>query len=490
MTSECAFNSLIVDRAYVNGQWANAQSGKKFDVYNPASGGVLTSVPDMNVEDAHEAIRIAHDSFKQWQHTTAKERSDYLRRWYELMMENKTELAKILTAEQGKPLKEAEGEIVYAASFFEWFSEEARRISGDVVQSPWKSKQMLFLRLPIGVAAMITPWNFPSAMITRKVGAALAAGCTCIVKPAEDTPLSALALAKLAEAAKIPSGVFNIVTSSSANSSAIGKVLCESPLVAGLSFTGSVGVGKILYQQCASTVKRLALELGGNAPFIVFDSANVDVAVAGAMASKFRNAGQTCVSANRIFVQSNIHDQFVERLKEVMLKSLVVGDGFDPATTQGPLINKQQLLQVDAKVKDAITKGAKVLTGGKSHAKGDLFYEPTLITEVKGNMDLCTQEVFGPVATIIKFTTEEDALALANSATTGLAGYFFSEDISQIWRVAKQLEVGMVGVNEGSISCAEGAFGGIKESGIGREGSHYGIDEYTYVKYVCFGNLN
>uniref|UniRef100_T1J0G5 Succinate-semialdehyde dehydrogenase n=1 Tax=Strigamia maritima TaxID=126957 RepID=T1J0G5_STRMM len=482
-------HNLTCNKAFVNGKWVTAQSGKMFDVYNPATGDVVASVPDMNVEDFQDAIKKAYDAFATWKNTTAKERSHHLRNWFNLMMQNQEELAKLMTAEQGKPVKESAGEIVYAASFFEWYSEECRRIYGEVVPAPVANKEMMFIRQPIGVAAMITPWNFPSAMITRKVGAALAAGCTCVIKPSEDTPLSALALGKLAEAAKIPPGVVNILTASSENAPAVGKLLCESPQVAGLSFTGSSDVGKLLYQQSASTVKKLSLELGGNAPFIVFDSANLDQAVSGILASKFRNSGQTCVSANRILIQEGIHDRLVRKLAEAMKKTLIVGDGFDSTTTQGPLINRQQALQVDEKVKDAVDKGARVLIGGKFHSKGDLFYEPTLITEAKGNMRICQEEIFGPVAVITRFRTEDDALALANASNAGLAGYFYSNDISQAWRVAKRLEVGMVGINDGLISCAEGAFGGVKESGIGREGSRHGIDEYTNIKYICFGNL-
>lgn len=482
-------HTLLCNKAYINGEWVDAQSGKTFDVYNPATGEVMGAVPDMNVEDVQDAIDKAQAAFQTWKEITAKERGQALRRWFDLMMHNQTELAKILTAEQGKPMAESMVEIAYAASFFEWYSEEARRIYGEIVPSPVKSREMMFIRQPIGVSAMITPWNFPSAMITRKVGAAIAAGCTCIVKPAEDTPFSALAIAKLAEEAKLPPGVFNVTTASNENSPVVGKHLCESSVVTALSFTGSVNVGKILYRQCASTVKRISLELGGNAPFIVFDSANVDAAVAGAMASKFRNAGQTCVSANRLFVQEGIHDRFVQKLSEAMKKSLVVGSGFDSATTQGPLINKQQVIQVNDKVQDALSKGAKLLLGGKVHPKGDLYYEPTLLTEVKGNMRVCQEEIFGPVAVVVKFRTEDEALAMANAAETGLAGYFYSNDVAQVWRVAKRLEVGMVGINDGSISCAEGAFGGVKESGIGREGSRHGIEEYTEIKYLAFGGL-
>lgn len=477
------------EEAYVDGRWVAARSGRTFRVFNPADGRELGSVPDMDEEDAREAVASARRAFRTWQTTTAKERSGRLRRWFELMIQNQEELAKVLTAEQGKPLKDAKGEIAYGASFLEWFSEEARRIGGEVVQSPSPTKEMLFVRQPIGVVGLITPWNFPNAMLARKAAAALASGCTCVVKPAEDTPYSALAMAQLAHEASIPPGVFNVVTSSRKNTPKVGRLLCEHPDVAGISFTGSTAVGKILYQQCASTVKRLSLELGGNAPFIVFDSADLDAAVEGTVASKFRCSGQTCVSANRILVQAGVFDAFVDRLARRMAETLVVGDGFDPRTTQGPLANAQQAEKVDRLVQDAVSRGATVVAGGGRHPMGDLFYQPTLLTDIDPSMLVFNEEIFGPVASIIKFRTEDEAVGIANSSNKGLAGYFFSRDIAQIWRVAKRLEMGMVGVNEGLISTAEAAFGGIKESGIGREGSRHGIDEYTYIKYICFGGL-
>lgn len=481
--------SLIKDKAFINGAWVSATSGKTFEVTNPVNGKVIASVPDMDAIDANKAIDAAHEAFQTWRDTTAKERSALLRKWFEICNKNHEELAKILTAEQGKPLAEAKGEVTYGSSFLEWFSEEARRINGDVVQAPAANKRMLFVREPIGVAAMITPWNFPNAMITRKVGAALASGCTVVVKPAEDTPLSALAVAALAEEAGIPKGVFNVVTSRLENSSEVGKALCSSSKVRALSFTGSTRVGKILYRQCADTVKKISLELGGNAPFIVFDSADVDLAVAGCMASKFRNAGQTCVSSNRILVQSGIYDKFVAKLKETVEKSVVLGDGMDNGVNQGPIINKNQFARVTRLVDDAVRKGAKVILGGSKHEIGDLFYKPTIISDMQEDMECFKEEIFGPVISIKKFETEDEALTIANNTQVGLAGYFYSNDVSQCWRVARKMETGMVGINEGMMSCAEGAFGGVKESGIGREGSKYGIDEYTEMKYLCFGNL-
>ncbi|KAF4532905.1 hypothetical protein B566_EDAN001509 [Ephemera danica] len=482
--------SLLRNQAFVDGKWVSAASGKMFDVTNPANGQTICQVPDMDASDTEIALKAAHTAFQTWEFTTAKERSILLRKWYNLLVENKDELAKIMTAESGKPIGEAATEVAYGNGFVEWFSEEARRIHGEVISSPFPTKEMLLIRRPIGVAALITPWNFPLAMITRKAGAALAAGCTCVVKPAEDTPLSALALAQLAEEAGIPRGVFNVVTSSRELTPQVGKLLCTSPLVAGISFTGSTNIGKLLYEQCAAGVKRLSLELGGNAPFIVFDSADIDKAVQGAMASKFRNCGQTCVSANRLFVHEKVFDSFVSRLSDAMKKDLILGDGATANVTQGPLINNTQAKKVDSLVQDAIKKGAKVHLGGKAAPDiGERYYEPTLLTNVNDTMQLYHEEIFGPVAVCIKFSTEAEVLTLANSSRSGLAGYFYSNDLAQIWRVAKRLETGMVGINEGIISCPEAAFGGIKESGIGREGSHYGIEEYTYIKYLCFGNL-
>ncbi|CAH1967100.1 unnamed protein product [Acanthoscelides obtectus] len=481
---------LISNKAFINGSWISASTNKEFEVINPANGQVVGKVPDMDVQDTQKAIESAAEAFKTWQFTTAKERSTLLRKWYNLLVENQESIAKIMTAESGKPLAEALGEVNYGNSFIEWFSELARNVRGEILQSPVPNKKLFVEHHPIGVAALITPWNFPHAMITRKAGAALSAGCTCVIKPAEDTPLTALALMKLAEEAGIPKGVLNVVTSSREQAPAIGKLLCESPLVAGISFTGSTQVGKILYRQCASGVKRLGLELGGNAPFIVYDSANLQNAVHSALASKFRNCGQTCVASNRFLVQDKIYDAFVSKLVEEVEK-LKIGDGSKPGINLGPLINQAQFKKVSELVDDAVSKGAEVKTGGKPVPElGEFFYKPTILTNIKENMLVYTEEVFGPVINVIKFETEDQSLQIANNTERGLAGYFFSEDVAQIFRVARKLEVGMVGVNEGLISTAEAPFGGVKESGLGREGSHHGVEDFTYIKYICVGNLN
>lgn len=481
-------DTLVRDKAYVNGSWVGAATGKSFEITNPMNSKVLCTVPDMSAEDVGTAIDAANDAFQTWRFTTAKYRSDLLRKWFNLCVSNQEGLAKLLTAEQGKPLVEARGELTYGSSYIEWFSEECRRIYGEVAQSPAPSKEMLFVRQPIGVVGMITPWNFPNAMITRKVAAALAAGCTCVVKPAEDTPLSALALGVLAEEAGIPPGVINVVTSSRSHTADVGKLMCESPKVAGISFTGSTQVGKILYRQSASTIKRLGLELGGNAAFIVFDSANLDLAVQGCMASKFRNAGQTCVSTNRVLVQESVVDEFVAKLSAAMDK-LVLGDGLADGVSQGPIINQSQFNKVCEMVDEARGQGAQLVVGGEPHQAGQLFYSPTILTNVNEEMRLYKEEIFGPVVSIRTFKTEDEAIALANDCRVGLASYFYSENISQCFRVSKKIETGMVGINEGAISAAEAAFGGIKESGLGREGSSHGLDEYTNIKYLCFGNL-
>lgn len=483
------YSSTWPTKSYVNGEWCDAKSGKTFDVINPATGKIIATVPDLDASDVQVAINSANDAFKTWKKTTAKERSDLLRNWYNILVENKEYLADVVTSEAGKPLPESLGEVAYGNSFVEWFSEEARRTYGEYVPSPIKTKEILMIRQPLGPVGLITPWNFPIAMITRKAGAALAAGCTCVIKPAENTPITALVLAKFAEDAGIPKGVINVVTASRGNTPEVGKLLCESPDIYGISFTGSTEVGKLLYKQCSSTVKRVGLELGGNAPFVVFNEADIDKAVAGAMASKFRNCGQTCVSANRFIIQKKVFAEFVDKLKTAMSK-LVMGDGKDCSVNMGPLINLAQVEKVDRIVNDAKNKGANIITGGKrALSVGERFYEPTLITNVTEDMACYIEEIFGPVAVCIEFDTEEEGLKIANSTNRGLAGYFYSSDISQIWRVAKELEVGMVGVNEGIISSTEAAFGGIKESGLGREGSHHGVDEYTEIKYICFGNL-
>lgn len=482
-------NYVLNQKAYINGQWASAATEKVFDVYNPANGLVVGSIPDMDVSDTQKAIEAAAEAFQSWKLTTAKERSHLLRQWYNLLVENQQNLAQIITAESGKPLTEALGEVNYGNSFVEWFSEQARNVRGEILQSPNSSKKLFVEHHPIGVAALITPWNFPHAMITRKASAALAVGCTCIIKPSEDTPLTAVALVDFAEKAGFPKGVLNVVTSSRENASDIGKVLCTSPLVAGISFTGSTQVGKLLYKQCASGIKRLGLELGGNAPFIVYDSANIDKAVEGALIAKFRNCGQTCVAANRFLVQDKIFDTFLLKLTEAV-QQMKIGDGVDPTVQLGPLINEAQFNKIANMVEDAIQKGAKVILGGKPAQKyGKLFYEPTILINVKENMLMYSDEVFGPIINIIRFKTEEESLKIANSTERGLASYFFSEDLAQSMRVSHLLEAGMVGINEGLISTAEAPFGGIKESGLGREGSHHGIEDYTYLKYTCIGNL-
>ncbi|CAG5128310.1 unnamed protein product [Candidula unifasciata] len=481
--------SLQHDKAYIDGKWVSAKSGNTFKVLNPSTGQVLGSVPDMDRSDVQQAIDVAYRTFQTWKNTTAKERSIVLKKWFDLCLQHKKELATLLTLEMGKPVSEAEGEIVYGSGFLEWFAEEAKRTYGDVIPQPTSNKRMLVLKQPVGVAGLITPWNFPNAMITRKVGAAVAAGCTVVLRPAEDTPLSALALCELAEKAGLPPGVFNVVTSNRDNAGPIGKELCENSLVSKISFTGSTAVGKILLSQCASTVKRVSLELGGNAPFIVFDSADVDLAVSGLMSCKFRCSGQTCICANRVLVQAGIYDRFVEALAKVIKSQLKVGDGLSAATTQGPLINERAVEKVDGLVKDAVSKGASVVCGGSRDSLGANFYQPTLLSGVTSSMRIAQEEIFGPVASVIKFQTEEEALAVANSVTSGLAGYFYTSDIAQAWRVSEKLEYGLVGVNEGAISTVESTFGGWKESGIGREGGKYGINEYLEMKYVCYGGI-
>ncbi|XP_076827674.1 succinate-semialdehyde dehydrogenase, mitochondrial [Brachyhypopomus gauderio] len=476
---------LLRTQGFINGRWVSAAS--TFPVLDPATGKELVQVSDFGPREARDAVVAAHKAFHSWKCQTPKERSLLLRKWFDLVNQNKEDLAKLITAECGKPMKESLGEIAYSASFLEWFSEEARRVYGDIVSPAVKDRKILLLKQPVGVASIITPWNFPSAMITRKVAAALAVGCTVVVKPAEDTPLSALALAELAAQAGIPAGVVNVVPCSREKASAVGEVLCTDPLVAKVSFTGSTATGKILLKHAAETVKRVSMELGGHAPFIVFDSADVDKAVAGAMASKFRNSGQTCVCSNRFLVQQKIHDVFVEKLGRAMEAELRLGHGSDPATTQGPLINARAAEKVEHQIADAVSRGAVLLKGGK-RLEGS-FMQPTLLSSVTSDMLCMREETFGPLVPVMKFKTEEEALAIANASPVGLAGYFFSQDISQIWRVAEQLEVGMVGVNEGLISTAEASFGGVKQSGLGREGSKYGVDEYLEVKYVCIGGL-
>ncbi len=474
---------LLRQQAYIDGQWRDAITHHVFPVTNPFNGEPIAQVPEMGSYEARQAIEAAYAAFPVWRSKTAAERSAILRRWYNLQMANAQDLAIILTTEQGKPLSEALGEIKYGASFVEWYAEEARRIYGDVIPGHAADKRILTIRQPIGVVAAVTPWNFPNAMITRKVAPALAAGCTVVVKPAEDTPLSALALAALAEEAGIPPGVFNVVTTS--HPASVGSELTGNPLVRKFSFTGSTEVGKLLMRQCASTVKKLSLELGGNAPFIVFDDADVDAAVKGATASKYRNAGQTCVCANRLFAQEDIYDEFIEKLSRAVQRQQV-GSGLDQGVTIGPLINQEALAKVERIVGDAVAKGARVLTGGKRHSLGGTFYEPTVLAGVKPGMAVSNEEIFGPVAPVFSFKTDSEVIEMANDTTSGLAAYFYSRDISRIWRVAEELEYGMVGINTGMISTAIAPFGGVKESGIGREGSKYGIEEFVEMKYLCF----
>ncbi|MDF1685503.1 MAG: succinate-semialdehyde dehydrogenase/glutarate-semialdehyde dehydrogenase [Parvibaculaceae bacterium] len=477
--------SLLRCDAYVDGQWQSGAAGTRVAVTNPATGEEICTVPSLNTDETGKAVEAAFAAFKPWAARTAKERSIILREWFNLMMANQEDLAQILTAEQGKPLAEARGEIAYAASFIEYYAEEAKRAHGATIPTPSSDRRIFALKQPIGVVAAITPWNFPSAMITRKVGPALAAGCTAVVKPAMQTPLSAFALAELGRRAGLPNGVLNIITG---KASEIGAVLTGSPKVMKVTFTGSTGVGKILMQQAASTVKKVSLELGGNAPFIVFEDADLDAAVEGAIASKFRNTGQTCVCTNRFLVQEEVYDAFLEKM-QTAVKALNVGEGTQDGVTQGPLIDQAAADKVAEHVADATAKGARILTGGTPHALGRSFYEPTLIADATVDMLVAQEETFGPVAPVFKFKTEEEALALANNTPFGLASYFYARDIGRIWRVAEALECGIVGVNAGIISTEVAPFGGWKESGIGREGSPWGLDEYLELKYVALAGL-
>ncbi len=478
-------NSLLRSQAFIAGEWRGASGGATFDVRNPATGELLASVPQMGAAETRAAIEAAHAAWPAWKAQPAKERSRILRRWYDLMIENAEDLAQIMTAEQGKPLAESRGEIQYAASFLEWFSEEAKRVYGDTIPSTAADKRFLVVKEPVGVCAAITPWNFPAAMITRKVGPALAVGCTMVVKPAEATPLSALALAELAKRAGVPDGVLNIVTG---DPKAIGAELTSNPLVRKLSFTGSTAVGRQLMAQCAPTVKKVSLELGGNAPFIVFDDADLDAAVSGAITSKYRNSGQTCVCANRFYVHERVYDAFSAKLAEAV-KKLVVGRGVDAGTVQGPLINEAAVRKVESHIEDALSKGATAVTGGKRHALGGTFFEPTVLTNVTGQMRVAKEETFGPVAPLFRFSSDEEVVRMANDTEFGLAAYFYSKDVKRVWRVAEALEYGMVGINTGLISTEVAPFGGVKQSGIGREGSRYGVDEYVVVKYLCIGGM-
>ena len=478
--------ALLRNHAYLNGAWVGAAS--RFDVTNPADGAVIGAVPNMGADDASRAIAAANAAFPAWAAKTGKERAAVMRKWFDLLIQHADDLAALMTAEQGKPLAEAKGEVMYGASFIEWFAEEAKRVCGDVMASTWSDKRMVVIKQPIGVCAAITPWNFPIAMITRKVAPAIAAGCTIVIKPAEQTPLSALAMAELAHRAGMPAGVLNVVTADAERSIEIGKVLCDSPIVRHLSFTGSTPVGRILMRQSAPTVKKLGLELGGHAPFIVFDDADLEAAVEGALISKYRNAGQTCVCTNRIYAHESIYDAFVEKLAAGAAK-IKVGNGFEQGVVQGPLIDAQAVEKVEDHVSDALAKGAKLLTGGKAHALGGHFYEPTVLSNVTADMKIMREETFGPVAAVMKFKTEEEAIAAANDTEFGLASYFYSRDIGRVWRVAEKLEYGMVGINTGIISNEVAPFGGVKQSGLGREGSKYGIDEYLEMKYLCMGGI-
>jgi len=476
--------TLIETQAYIGGQWMSAEA--TFDVVNPADGSVIARVADLGAAETRTAITAAHRAFPAWAARTAKDRGAILRRWSDLILARSEDLAQLMTAEQGKPLAEARGEVAYGASFIDWFAEEAKRGHGQSIQTPDRNKRMMSIQQPVGVCAAIAPWNFPIAMITRKVGPALAAGCTVVIKPAAETPLCALAIARLAEEAGVPAGVLNVVTG--LNASDIGRALCDDSRVRKLSFTGSTPVGKTLYAQCAGTMKKLSLELGGNAPFIVFDDADLEAAVEGAIASKYRNTGQTCVCANRLIVQSGIHDAFAARLAE-RVAAMKVGPGTGEGVTIGPLINDKALIKVDSLVREAVEAGATILTGGDAHGLGGLFYQPTVLTGATAEMRLFQEEIFGPVAPIVKFETEAEAIELANATPFGLAAYFYSRDVGRCWRVAEAIEAGMVGINEGLISTEVAPFGGVKESGLGREGASEGLDEYLETKYLCFGGV-
>ena len=476
---------LFRDRCYIDGEWVGAGSNETIDVTNPATGAVIGTVPKLGAAETRRAIEAANRALPGWRAHTGKERAKILRTLADLMMANQDDLAVLMTAEQGKPMAESKGEIAYAASFIEWFAEEGKRVYGDTIPAVARDKRIVVTKEPIGVCAAITPWNFPSAMITRKAGPALAAGCTMVVKPATATPYSALALAVLGERAGIPKGVFSVVTGPSG---AVGGEMTSNPIVRKLTFTGSTAVGKILMRQCADTVKKVSLELGGNAPFIVFDDADLDAAVTGAIASKFRNTGQTCVCANRLLVQEGVYDAFAEKLVEAV-KKLRVGDGLKGPSEQGPLIDKGGLAKVEEHVNDAVAKGARVVLGGKRHKLGGTFYEPTILANVTTEMAVTREETFGPVAPLYRFKTEDEAIRMANDTEFGLASYFYSRDIGRIWRVMEKLEYGIVGINEGIISSEVAPFGGMKESGIGREGSKYGIEEFLEIKYALVGGL-
>jgi succinate-semialdehyde dehydrogenase/glutarate-semialdehyde dehydrogenase len=480
-----AASQLFRQQAFINGQWLDAPDGAYQQIFNPANGEKIGQVPNLGADHARLAIASANAAWPSWRSLTAKERSTLLKRWHSLMLEHADALAEILTLEQGKPLAEAKGEILYAASFIEWFAEEAKRIYGDTIPSHRADARIVVSKEPIGVVAAITPWNFPAAMITRKAGPALAAGCTCIVKPAPETPFSALAMAALAEQAGIPPGVFNVITGDAV---AIGAELTSSPVVRKLSFTGSTGIGKLLMAQCAPTLKKVSLELGGNAPFIVFDDADLERAVEGALVAKFRNAGQTCVCVNRFLVQDGIHDAFVARLAE-RVAALKVGNGFEPDVQQGPLINERAVAKVEEHVQDALALGAQRVCGGARHALGHGFFQPTVLAGLTRDMKVAQEETFGPLAAVFRFDTEAEAIARANDTEFGLAAYCYTRDLGRAWRMSEALEYGMVGINEGLISTEVAPFGGVKASGLGREGSKYGIEDYLEIKYTLMGGL-
>ncbi len=477
---------LFRQQCYIDGKWCDADSAGTLPVSNPATGAILGNIPRMGDAETRRAIEAARLAFPAWAARTAKDRAGILRRWFDLVMANQEDLAVLMTAEQGKPLAEARGEIAYAASFIEWFAEEGKRVYGDVIPGHQADKRLVVIRQPVGVVAAITPWNFPSAMITRKAGPALAAGCTFLCKPATQTPYSALALAELAQRAGIPPGVFNILTGSAA---AIGGEMTRNPVVRKLTFTGSTEIGKKLMEQCAGTLKKVSMELGGNAPFLVFDDADLDAAVEGAIISKYRNTGQTCVCANRLLGQDGVYDAFANKLAQAVGK-LRIGDGLAGATEQGPLIDGKALAKVEEHIQDAVAKGATVVAGGKRHALGGTFFEPTILANVTREMMVAREETFGPLAPLFRFRTEEEAIAMANDTEFGLASYFYTRDLARSWRVAEKLEYGMVGINTGLISTDVAPFGGIKESGMGREGSKYGILDYTEIKYMCVGGIS
>lgn len=477
--------NLFKQQAFINGQWVDATDHQTTPIYNPSTQQLIGRVPVITAQQTKEAISCAQAAWGNWRDKPAKERSTVLRRWFELILENQEDLATIITLEQGKPLNEARGEILYGSTFVEWFAEEAKRVYGDTIPAPSADKRIIVIKQAIGVVAAITPWNFPNAMITRKCAPALAAGCPVIVKPAPETPFSALALAELGQQAGLPDGILNVITG---DAQIIGAELTASPIVRKLSFTGSTKVGKILMRQCADTVKKLSLELGGNAPFIVFDDADLDAAVEGAMASKFRNTGQTCVCANRILVQDGIYDAFAEKLARTVAK-MVVADGLSEQAEQGPLINSAALAKVQAHLDNAVELGATVLTGGRPHALGGLFFQPTVLSNINETMQISHEETFGPIAPLYRFNTDQEAIDMANNTPFGLAAYFYSQNIKRVWHIAEALEVGIVGINAGVVSSEVAPFGGIKESGIGREGSKYGIDEFVEMKYLCLGEM-